>query len=88
MDAYGQALMKAGSRGVARARAMSVHEAEQILGLPKNAPLEELEKSFKAKFDANNPESGGSFYLQSKVFRAHEAISRYQKEKQDINSPS
>ncbi len=35
---------------------------------------EEAMERFKRLFDANNPEKGGSFYLQSKVVRARERL--------------
>ena len=36
--------------------------------------MEEIMERYKSLFDANNPEKGGSFYLQSKVVRARERI--------------
>ncbi len=31
-------------------------------------------QQYQRYFDANNPDKGGSFYLQSKVYKANEAI--------------
>lgn len=36
--------------------------------------LDEVMDRFKRLFDANEPENGGSFYLQSKVLRARERL--------------
>lgn len=38
------------------------------------AQLENVMERFKKLFDMNNPEKGGSFYLQSKILRARERI--------------
>jgi import inner membrane translocase subunit TIM16 len=39
-----------------------------------DAEMEEVFARFKRLFDANDPQKGGSFYLQSKVLRARERI--------------
>lgn len=36
--------------------------------------METVVSSFKRLFDQNNPDKGGSFYLQSKILRARERI--------------
>lgn len=36
--------------------------------------MEEVLSRFKKLFDQNDPEKGGSFYLQSKILRARERI--------------
>jgi import inner membrane translocase subunit TIM16 len=36
--------------------------------------MEDVMERFKRLFDSNNPEKGGSFYLQSKILRARERI--------------
>lgn len=38
------------------------------------ANMEDVMERFKKLFDANDPQKGGSFYLQSKVLRARERI--------------
>ena len=58
---------------------MTLDEACKILNVPKpadgaSANMEEVMERFKRLFDANNPEKGGSFYLQSKIVRARERI--------------
>lgn len=55
---------------------MKADEGRLILGVEKDSPVEEVEERFKRLFRANDPENGGSFYLQSKVYRAHESILR------------
>ncbi|KAI9016003.1 Pam16-domain-containing protein [Hyaloraphidium curvatum] len=64
----------ASSSAVTRKLNMTVEEAENILNVRKDAPLEEIVKKYQALFEANDPKSGGSFYLQSKVYRAKERL--------------
>uniref|UniRef100_A0A093UQ71 Mitochondrial import inner membrane translocase subunit TIM16 n=1 Tax=Talaromyces marneffei PM1 TaxID=1077442 RepID=A0A093UQ71_TALMA len=40
----------------------------------REAQLESVMERFKKLFDINDPEKGGSFYLQSKILRARERI--------------
>jgi mitochondrial import inner membrane translocase subunit TIM16 len=49
---------------------MDLREAQQILNIDNL----EANKTFKHLFDVNDPAKGGSFYLQSKVWRAKERI--------------
>ena len=57
---------------------MTLDEACKILNVKPpqggQAKMEEIMERYKRLFDANNPEKGGSFYLQSKVVRARERI--------------
>lgn len=87
---YARAQAKAGGTGAASGRAnlssgMTLDEAVQILNVPKpatggggtaakNYDMEEVADRFKRLFDANDPQKGGSFYLQSKILRARERI--------------
>lgn len=41
-----------------------------------------LDDTFKRQFEKNDPKVGGSFYLQSKLFRAHEALETSLKKKE------
>lgn len=86
---YQRAQAKANPDGVA-ARAslgsgMTLQEACSILNVKPpqggKANMEDVMERFKKLFDANNPEKGGSFYLQSKVLRARE---RYEAEVKPI----
>lgn len=52
---------------------MTLEEAQQILNVNKLDP-EDVQKSYQHLFDVNEKSKGGSFYLQSKVFRAKERI--------------
>lgn len=52
---------------------MTLEEAQQILNVNKMDP-EEVQKSYEHLFDVNDKTKGGSFYLQSKVFRAKERM--------------
>lgn len=59
---------------------LTLEEAQQILNLSKLEAKEAQEK-FDHLFNMNEKSKGGSFYLQSKVFRAKERIDQ---ELQDV----
>ncbi|XP_024390236.1 mitochondrial import inner membrane translocase subunit PAM16 like 2 [Physcomitrium patens] len=81
-QAYRQAIVNASKTGVAQetvqnmahkvSKTMTEHEARQILGVVERAPWEDVVKKYDTLFE-NNMKSG-SFYLQSKVFRAKECL--------------
>mmetsp|Transcript_29887 Transcript_29887/g.72435 ORF Transcript_29887/g.72435 Transcript_29887/m.72435 type:complete len:138 (+) Transcript_29887:252-665(+) len=90
--AYSQALQNARKAGVdatAEAAApvfgkrISRSEALQVLNLTEAeaANPEAIQKQFERYFAANDVKKGGSFYLQSKIYRAHEQLMEFQKEK-------
>eukprot|EP00879_Flechtneria_rotunda_P020030 GHRR01021058.1.p2 GENE.GHRR01021058.1~~GHRR01021058.1.p2 ORF type:complete len:125 (+),score=52.67 GHRR01021058.1:114-488(+) len=54
------------------ATSMSAAEARQILEVQENVPWVQVTKRYKHLFDQNK--KYGSFYLQSKVYRAWEAL--------------
>mmetsp|Transcript_8973 Transcript_8973/g.12759 ORF Transcript_8973/g.12759 Transcript_8973/m.12759 type:complete len:146 (-) Transcript_8973:297-734(-) len=67
---------------------MSLDEALLVLNLTKAdiqkggpATVETIQKQYDKYFAANDISKGGSFYLQSKVYRAKELLDEYQKEK-------
>ncbi|KAI1118201.1 Pam16-domain-containing protein [Nemania sp. NC0429] len=64
--------------GVLGSSGMTLDEACKVLNVkpPSGAQtnVEEVMERFKKLFDANDPQKGGSFYLQSKVLRARERI--------------
>lgn len=68
----------AGAAGGGGVGSMTLSEACQILNVkpPKDGQgnIEEVMSRFKTLFDANDPQKGGSFYLQSKVLRARERL--------------
>lgn len=53
---------------------LDLTEAKNILNVKDLDDVEQIEKNFKHLMDANDRTKGGSFYLQSKVFRAKERI--------------
>ncbi|KAI1178316.1 Pam16-domain-containing protein [Nemania sp. FL0916] len=78
---YARAQAKINPNGTTRGGSggsMSLDEACKILNVktPQGAQtnVEEVMDRFKKLFDANDPQKGGSFYLQSKVLRARERI--------------
>lgn len=58
---------------------MSLDEAKKILDLETLDP-QLIEKNYTHLFNVNEKSKGGSFYLQSKVFRAKERIDQELKE--------
>ncbi|XP_078602068.1 mitochondrial import inner membrane translocase subunit TIM16-like isoform X1 [Branchiostoma floridae x Branchiostoma japonicum] len=52
---------------------ISLQEAKQILNVDK-LDKELVEKNYTHLFDVNDKKKGGSFYLQSKVYRAKERL--------------
>lgn len=56
---------------------MPADEALNILNIEsKQLNRDIVEEQFKKYFASNDPGKGGSFYLQSKIFRAKEALDR------------
>lgn len=51
-----------------------MEEAQQILNVGKLDNPEEIQKNYDHLFAVNDKAKGGSFYLQSKVFRAKERL--------------
>eukprot|EP00944_MAST-04C_sp_MAST-4C-sp1_P014017 g14017.t1 len=85
LQAYRQAAANAGkdaakaAGGVVKRGQMTESEALDILNLEKTPDgklpaREELEKFYVKYFEANDPDKGGSYYLQSKFFRANEFL--------------
>ncbi|KAI9202139.1 Pam16-domain-containing protein [Polychytrium aggregatum] len=85
VEAFREASKKGAVAGASGARSaadvatrktgMSLDEAQQILAVRKeNLTMEEVMKKYDHLFKANDPASGGTFYLQSKIVRAKERI--------------
>ncbi|KAH8396432.1 hypothetical protein KR222_010081, partial [Zaprionus bogoriensis] len=55
-------------------KGMSLHEAQQILNVKDLTNMDEIQNNYDHLFRANEKATGGSFYIQSKVFRAKERI--------------
>ncbi|KAI9579920.1 mitochondrial import inner membrane translocase subunit Tim16 [Glossina fuscipes] len=53
---------------------MTLEEAKQILNLSDLDNIEQIHKNYEHLLAVNEKVKGGSFYLQSKVFRAKERI--------------
>ena len=65
---------------------MAKDEALMVLNLTeKEASAEAIQKQYERYFEANKVEKGGSFYLQSKVYRAKELLDDFVKEKNAEN---
>ena len=66
-----------GAKEAVKLGEMSREEALEILGVTHEMwklEREEVEKRYEKFFAANDPDNGGSFYLQSKIFRAKEFL--------------
>ncbi|KAF1336550.1 Mitochondrial import inner membrane translocase subunit tim16, partial [Globisporangium splendens] len=72
------------AKAVVKKNAMSREQALEILNFPTSAKPkpDEISKQFKRYFEANDPAKGGSFYLQSKIYRAKEALEHEEAEQQ------
>ncbi|CAF2377558.1 unnamed protein product [Rotaria sp. Silwood2] len=60
-----------------RVTGISLQEAKQILNIHDDADLndvEKIKKQYEHLFDLNDKTKGGSFYLQSKIYRAKERL--------------
>jgi len=63
---------------------ISKDEALLVLNITeKEATAEVIQTQYARYFEANKVEKGGSFYLQSKVYRAKELLDDYIKEKHE-----
>jgi len=70
-----------GASFLSKAR-METDEALMILNLEeREATAEAILKQYERYFEVNRVENGGSFYLQSKIYRAKELLDEYVKEK-------
>jgi len=70
-----------GASFLSKAR-METDEALMILNLEeREATAEAILKQYERYFEVNKVENGGSFYLQSKIYRAKELLDEYVKEK-------
>uniref|UniRef100_A0AAV1VN23 Mitochondrial import inner membrane translocase subunit tim16 n=1 Tax=Peronospora matthiolae TaxID=2874970 RepID=A0AAV1VN23_9STRA len=85
VQAYQQAVHNArsGNAGTVAAKTvtgkkkMSKQQALEILNFPTSGVVpstEDIQRQFTRYFEANDPAKGGSFYLQSKIYRAKEAL--------------
>jgi import inner membrane translocase subunit TIM16 len=80
--ATAEAAMNKGASFLGRAR-MSKDEALQVLNLNEHdCNVESVQRQYERYFEANSVERGGSFYIQSKVYRAKELLDEYVKEKE------
>ena len=79
--AAGDAARK-GASFLGKAR-MSKDEALMVLNLTEaDASVDAVKRQYERYFEANGVENGGSFYIQSKVYRAKELLDEYVMEKE------
>ena len=84
-EAYRQAASQTVKQGANAARAgsasaeyggITLDESSKILNMEdkENLNLDKINQRFKYLFDVNDAKKGGSFYLQSKIYRAAERL--------------
>jgi import inner membrane translocase subunit TIM16 len=66
---------------------LTLEEAHQILNVSPTSTPEEVTKAYETLFGINGKEKGGSFYLQSKFYRAKERLDK-DKEMSNIKNQS
>ena len=66
---------------------MTLEEAKEILNVDKMDP-ESVQKNYDHLFNVNDKAKGGSFYLQSKVYRAKERLDQEMKHATTKPGPS
>lgn len=83
VQAYQQALVnsaRGGAAGGAASRSIrgrvSAQEAAEILGVKKDAGLKDIYKRYDRLFKANDPEKGGSIYIQAKIHNAKQQLEK------------
>jgi import inner membrane translocase subunit TIM16 len=81
MQAYARAQAGGGAAGAAGAvrsavsgARMPLDQARLVLNVEKGATSAEVLAQFEKYFAMNDPDAGGSFYMQSKVYNAREAL--------------
>jgi import inner membrane translocase subunit TIM16 len=94
--AYGAALANARKSGADKAAEEAARKGASFLGKARiskdeslyilnlaegEATAEAIQKQYDRYFEANKVEKGGSFYLQSKIYRAKELLDDYVNEK-------
>ncbi|KAI9296275.1 protein transporter [Neoconidiobolus thromboides FSU 785] len=72
--AQNRSAVKSDADEVTKKTGITIDEACQILNVEKDSPLESIIKRYETLFEINDPKKGGSFYLQSKIYRAKERI--------------
>lgn len=65
-----------GSSGASISSSLTIDEARKILNVGQQTTKEEVLERYKRMFEANDPKKGGSFYLQSKIYRARERLEK------------
>lgn len=79
-EAYRQAAITSSQAAASQATrvkdtGITLDEASKILDIePRKLTLDDIEKKYNYLFEVNAKEKGGSFYIQSKVFRAMERL--------------
>ncbi|XP_068157536.1 mitochondrial import inner membrane translocase subunit Tim16 [Drosophila tropicalis] len=67
---------------------MTLEEAKQILNIDDLKNVDTIVKNYEHLFSVNDRSKGGSFYLQSKVFRAKERLDHEIKSHQEQSKPA
>lgn len=77
------------AKSILRKDGMDIAEAYDILNVERGSSnMSEINEKYTKYFEANDPSNGGSLYLQSKVFRAKEAIEKELNDGKESNEKS
>jgi import inner membrane translocase subunit TIM16 len=85
----GNDVTKTSSNDIIGRKRMTVSEAKMVLNVDTNdhkITKEMINKQFDMLFKMNSVDNGGSFYLQSKFYRAKELLDKFIKEKREEKS--
>jgi import inner membrane translocase subunit TIM16 len=85
-----QAKTNPGAANTFASNGLTLEEACKILNVKPpikgETNMEDVLERFKKLFDVNDPQKGGSFYLQSKVLRARERIESEVRQAEEVAS--
>ncbi len=74
-QAGGGAQAAQGIKNAVSANRMALDQAQQVLNLEKTGyTREQILAQFQKYYEANDPDKGGSFYIQSKLYQARETL--------------
>jgi import inner membrane translocase subunit TIM16 len=57
-----------------RGKAMTLHEARQVLDVKEHDDPEKVNEAFERLYFSNAVQNNGSFYIQSKIYRAKQSM--------------
>lgn len=86
-SAQGGGAAAAGASRAGRAAGMRIEEAAEVLGVSRTAGLKDVYKRYDRLFAANNPDKGGSQYLQAKIHYAKTVLEKEALKRGEVPPP-